>query len=169
MEQSKEQRTQRCRRCSGSVSLEEQHQGACDEEIRTPERLISTVCLQEATSALNRLHVVDSPKSRVICSDGNRSRLNTEAKPRVLFCKKQENVSWSDDELYSLVLFMMSNTDGKTWVAHKDHKFWSDAGVFIQQQLHTSHCRTGNTSCFYLIFICLLLQQVCRVDREYLY
>jgi len=78
MEQSKEQRTQ----CSGSVS---EHQGTCIKETHTPERLISTVFMQEATSALNRLHVVDSPKSRVMCSDGNRSRLNKKAKPQILF------------------------------------------------------------------------------------
>jgi len=132
MKQSKKRRTRRSSRSSESVLVEECHQGPSNKEIHTPEGLISAVCTQEATSALNKLQILDSPKSRVTCSD-NRSRLNTEeAKPRVLFCKKQENVSWSDEESYCLVQFVMSSTDGKIWVAHKDQKFWSDAGEFIQ-------------------------------------
>jgi len=37
----------------------------------------------------------------------------------------------------------MLHTDGKSGVAHKDDKFWSQAGIFIQQQLNTSHYCTG--------------------------
>ena len=50
---------------------------------------------------------MESPKSRFNCSDGKRSRLNADAKGKILFYKKQDNVSWSDDELYSLIQFMM--------------------------------------------------------------
>ena len=111
----------------------------------TSEGLRSTVNIQEATSSLNRLQIVESPKSRLKCSDGKRSRLNSEAKGKVLFYKKQDNVIWSDDELYSLILFMMLFTDGKAWVAHKNSKFWEDAGKFVQQRSRTAHCRTGKT------------------------
>jgi len=52
-------------------------------------------------------------------------------------------VAWSDKELLSLVQFLMLFTDWKTWVAHKDKKFWDDAGIFIHQQSHTCHCCTG--------------------------
>ena len=111
----------------------------------TPEGLRSTVTIQEATNSLSRLQVVESPKSQFNCSDGKRSRLNTDAKGKILFYKKQDNVSWSDDELYSLILFMMLFTDGKTWVAHKNERFWEEAGKFVQQRSHTLHCRTGKT------------------------
>jgi len=47
----------------------------------------------------------------------------------------------------------MLHTDGKSWVAHKDDKFWSQAGIFIQQQLKISHCRTG----VYIAQVCILL------------
>ena len=109
----------------------------------TPEELCSTVSIPEATNSLNRLQIVESPKSLLKCSDGKRSRLNSEAKGKVLFYKKQDNVIWSDNELYSLILFMMLFTDGKIWVSHKNSKFWEDAGKFVQQQSCTAHCRTG--------------------------
>lgn len=67
------------------------------------------------------------------------------AKGNILFYRKQDNVNWLDDESYSLILFMMLFTDGKTWVAHKNEKFWKDAGKFLQQRSHTSHCHTGKT------------------------
>ena len=54
----------------------------------TPEGLRSTVNIQEATSSLNRLQIVESPKSRLKCSDGKRSRLNSEAKGKVLFLQE---------------------------------------------------------------------------------
>ena len=52
-------------------------------------------------------------------------------------------MAWSDKELLFLVQFLMLFTDGKTWVAHKEKKFWDDAGSFIHQQSHTCHCCTG--------------------------
>ena len=79
------------------------------------------------------------------CSDGKRFRLNSEAKGKVLFYKKQDNVIWLDDELYSLIPFMMLFTDGKAWVAHKNSKFWEVARKFVQQRSCTAHCRTGKT------------------------
>ena len=101
--------------------------------------------MQEATSSLHRLQIVESPKSWLKCSDRKHSRLNAEANSKILFYKKQDNMEWSDNELYSLILFMMLLTDGKTWMAHKNDKFWKDAGKFVQQQSSTSHCRTGKT------------------------
>ena len=51
----------------------------------TPEGSRSTVTIQEATNSLCRLQIVESPKSRFNCSDGKRSRLNTDAKGKILF------------------------------------------------------------------------------------
>ena len=99
-----------------------------------------TVNIQEAT---NRLQIIESPKSRLKCSDRKHSRLTAEAKGKILFHKKQDNVTWSDDELYLLILFLMLFADGKTWVAHKNDKFWEDAGKFVWQKSSTSCSRTG--------------------------
>ena len=53
------------------------------------------------------------------------------------------NANWTEDELRHLTSFLMLHTDGKSWVSHKDYKFWDSAGEFIQQLLLTSHCRSG--------------------------
>ena len=62
-----------------------------------------------------------------------------EDEPRESFIQEP----WTDQEIYSLVLFLMLCTDGKSWVAHKDMKFWEDAGTFVKQHSHSSYCRTG--------------------------
>ena len=53
------------------------------------------------------------------------------------------NANWTEDELRHLMSFLMLHTDGKSWVSHKDYKFWDSAGEFIQQLLLTSHCCSG--------------------------
>ena len=61
MDQSKKRHTRRSRQFSGSIFVEDHHQRPSNEEACTPEGLISTVCVQEATSVLNKLQIVDSP------------------------------------------------------------------------------------------------------------
>ena len=56
---------------------------------------------------------------------------------------KSKPTMWSEAELKQLTLFLLLHTDGKTWISHKNYKFWDSAGEFIQQILHTSHCRSG--------------------------
>jgi len=110
----------------------------------TPERLTSVISVQEVSNKFSKLLLLDSPKSRLDPCHGLRSRLNTASKGKVLFPKKNENLRWSDREEYALVLFLLLFTDGQTWVAHKDKKFWTDAGEFIQRYTRTPNCRTGN-------------------------
>ena len=57
--------------------------------------------------------------------------------------RKDHRVKWSDEEFKALVAFLMLYTDGTYRVAHTDAKFWNRAGLFIQQQLKTVHCRSG--------------------------
>ena len=57
--------------------------------------------------------------------------------------RKDHRVKWSDEECKALVAFLMLYTDGTYWVAHTDAKFWNQAGLFIQLQLKTVHCRSG--------------------------
>jgi len=73
------------------------------------------------------------------------SRLRGRTKGKVLFPAQpaEARVKWSDQECNALVAFLMLHTDGKSWVSHNETKFWDQAGVFIQQQLKTGHCRTG--------------------------
>jgi len=110
----------------------------------TPERLNSVISVQAVSNKFSKLLLLDSPKSRLEPCHGLSSRLNTASKGKVLFPTKHENVRWSDREEYALVLFLLLFTDGQTWAAHKDKKFWTDAGEFIQKYTHTTHCHTGN-------------------------
>ena len=78
------------------------------------------------------------------------SRLRGRVRGKVLFPeagaaaeRKDYRVKWSDEEYKALVVFLMLYTDGTYWVAHNDAKFWDQAGLFIQQQLKTAHCRSG--------------------------
>ena len=48
-------------------------------------------------------------------------------------------MKWSNKEFKELISFLILYTDGKSWMAHKDSKFWDQAGIFIQQQLKTNH------------------------------
>ena len=126
-------------------------EGSFYENRRTPQS--SSIPISDVVNAFSELHLLDSPKSRNYDVStrpesnphGPQSRLNTETKKRTLFpAGKQENLKWTDDEVYALVLFMMLYTDGKQWANHKDMKFWNDAGIFILQHSGSSQCRTGN-------------------------
>jgi hypothetical protein len=52
-------------------------------------------------------------------------------------------LAWSEEECGVLVEFLMLMTDGKDWPIHKQMPFWEHAGQFVQQQLRTTHLRTG--------------------------
>ena len=50
---------------------------------------------------------------------------------------------WTQEEQRQLVEFLLLYTDGKTWMQHKDMRFWGAAGKFIQQCLQTLYRRSG--------------------------
>ena len=56
-----------------------------------------------------------------------------------------------------LVEFIMLMTDGDCWPTHKDMSFWEHAGRFMQQQLKTTHVRSGITIVGYCRVITSLL------------
>lgn len=123
------------------------------ENYRSPQQGISSVTISDAVNVFSELHLLDTPNSSnydvstrfASNSRGAQSRLNAETKKRTLFyAEKQEKLKWTDNEVYALILFVMLCTDGKQWPVHKDTKFWSDAGIFVQQHSGSSHCRTGN-------------------------
>ena len=113
----------------------------------TPTELVSSVDVDNLTAAVGGLLLTDTPKSR----PGLTSKLGIIGKRverHILFdskgySTKEQPLNWSDEELRLLTSFLMLYTDGKAWVAHKDSRFWDRAGQFIQQQLHTAHCRSG--------------------------
>ena len=57
--------------------------------------------------------------------------------------KKVQSPEWTDEEHKQLLEFMLLYTDGKTWVMHKEMRFWEAAGKFIQQRLQTVNRRSG--------------------------
>ena len=63
------------------------------EHYATPERLQCTVNVDESIDQLNKLHLVESPKSRVEHINYGKSRRNTATKNRILFPKKHESVA----------------------------------------------------------------------------
>ena len=75
-------------------------------------------------------------------------KVKKKSRPRILFESRRESadngnsldahvdqVQWSEKELQLFTTFILLYTDGKTWVAHKNVKFWKKAGVFIQQNM----------------------------------
>lgn len=127
-------------------------QGSSDDDSvqvqRTPEKLTSIIHFSEAITTFSEMCIAESPVSRQLESQQakrpSNSRLNEASKQRTLFpAKPQENILWTDDEIYSLIVFLMLFSNGKTWVARKDKKFWEDAATFIKLHSCTSHCRTG--------------------------
>ena len=117
------------------------------EDGRTPEPRSCSVTVSDAVNAFNELQLLESPKSTSCYLSANsnvvQSRLNHESKRRTLFPTDKFKLKWTDSEMYALVLFMMLHTDGKQWCAHKDTKFWNDAGVFVQLYSGSSICRSG--------------------------
>jgi len=55
------------------------------------------------------------------------------------------------EEMYALIQFLMFHTDGKTWVTHKDEKFWDDAGGFVQCYSQSVHCRSGRLQLYAIL------------------
>ena len=116
---------------------------------RTPEKLSSVIDFNEALITFSEMYIAESPVSRPLESETeakrpSKSRLNEASKQINLFpAKTQENILWTDDEIYSLILFLMLFSDGRTWVARKDKKFWEDAATFIKRHSCPSHSRTG--------------------------
>lgn len=67
---------------------------------------------------------------------------------RRLFVKeKLSQPPWTLEETKHLICFLMLHTDGKSWVVRKDYHFWEEAGVFIQQRVHSPQRCTGITIC----------------------
>ena len=97
--------------------------------------------------------IEDAPKSRRergrrlrTSLQGKRLFQSTQATPSALQQTPQQSErlpNWTDAELSGLTEFMMLHTDGKTWVAHKDDRFWNWAGALLQQLLKTSYRRSG--------------------------
>lgn len=92
-----------------------------------------TRSVQEVTDGLTSLNI-DTPCTK---KSSAASKLQGRVKGKVLFppASQSQITKWSDEELQALTTFLMLYTDGKSWVAHKDDKFWNQAGVFIQQRL----------------------------------
>ena len=138
------------------------------ESSSTPTRFTSIIDVTETVNALNELHLLDSPKTTHVAKS-SQSRLRAGSKGRTLFQvepEKSEKVKWMDKEIYALVLFLMLYTDGKSWVVHKDMKFWSDAGIFVQRYSNTSHCRTGKIYVSHIKLSNLVILQVPLVGQE---
>ncbi len=74
--------------------------------------------------------------------------------------KARQNIQWTKDEQSKLLEFLLLFTDGKCWVMHKDSRFWVEAGRFIQQSLHSSHCRSGKCRSTWIIYFIFVFQ--CR-------
>ena len=117
--------------------------------------------VQEVTDVLSSLNI-DTPCAK---NTSSISRLQGRVKGKILFPPPSQGqmTRWSDEELQALTAFLMLYTDGKSWVAHKDDKFWNQAGVFIQQQLKTSYCRTGKYFSICVYNLCIhLIGASCR-------
>ena len=106
----------------------------------TPKESVSFVNVEDLTSAFNKMSgLCVTPKP-----ERSASRLRNEARGRVLFPKQEQvKTRWLEKEDYALTLFLLFHTDGRTWVSHRDEKFWCDAGIFVQHHSQSAHCRTG--------------------------
>lgn len=126
----------RSRRQCGSDFLQES-------ALETPDK---EVAVDQLTVSVRSLGIVDTPKS----SRSRRRGVRPQLTGRVLFKEEQDTSKgtrtlpeWSDEEFEALCSFLMLYTDGKSWPAHKDYRFWKQAGLFIQQRSKTSYCRSG--------------------------
>lgn len=97
---------------------------------------INVDALASAFAEMSDLH--NTPKLKQ-----SSSRICSESKGRVLFPKQEFKIRWSDKEDYALTLFLMFHADGKTWVSHRNEKFWDAVGVFVQGYSQSTHRRTG--------------------------
>ena len=117
-----------------------------DETYSTPKERISEISVEEVTKDFSKLRAVTTPKSMSTSAPGSHFRVLGETKRKILLPKPEKtNVSskWSDKEEHALVLFLMFSTNGKTWIEHKDHKFWEDAAKFVKHDSCSVQCCTG--------------------------
>ena len=129
----------------------------------TPPSGQSNVDVSSSTLKLEQLSIPDTPKSR---RAKGRSKYGDTPRVKLHFGESQPRPSmsaWTDHKLAALVEFVMLFTDGKSWVAHKDDRFWKEAGLFVQRKVQSVHCRTGNH-----IDKCILYSTVisCHVLQE---
>ena len=50
---------------------------------------------------------------------------------------------WSNEELQNVVQYILLYSDGTSWPAHKDMRFWDGAAKFIYTKGYTTHQRSG--------------------------
>ena len=106
----------------------------------TPPSGQANVDVSSLTLALEQLSMPNTPKSR---RARGRSKYGNTPRTKLHFGESQPRPSmsaWTGHELAALVELLF--TDGKSWVAHKDDRFWKEAGLFVQRKVHSVHCRT---------------------------
>ena len=59
---------------------------------------------------------------------------------------------WSTKEVRILISFIMLDTDGKSWVTHRDALFWTKASVCVQQQAFLPYKPSGKCT-FYTVCV----------------
>ena len=109
----------------------------------TPPDHVSTIDVRSLERSLQGLEFGDTPSRKPKWKKGF-------VKGKVLFrsddearCSTRELPNWTHGELRSLTSFLMLFTDGKVFVSHKNMRFWSEAGKFIQREENTGYCRSG--------------------------
>ena len=116
----------------------------------------STPVSQEESSPISSIansvrNLTLTPKSSRVSISFRQAR---QIHGRVLFTESKKESSpkktsvvpnWSSEEYQALVSFLLLYTSGLSWssCARKDTKFWAEAGVFMQQQTKSLHCRSG--------------------------
>ena len=107
-----------------------------DESPRTPEGGVDEVDVKVLRRNMRACMLV-SPRS-----SGNVKNVK-----RKLFTKeKKSQQPWTDEEIKSLIMFVMLHSDGSSWMTHKEFRFWNEAGSFIQMRVHSLHQRSGKCS-----------------------
>lgn len=66
---------------------------------------------------------------------------------------------WSTDEVRALISFLLLYSEGSLWPSHasKQDLFWKKAGQYVQNQVQSEYCRSGQSqcvSCMYVGYIC---------------
>ena len=114
-------------------------------ESSTPEPGVSSVNIDHFAARLSHLLIDTTSKSR----PPKRARTSDQhtGHDSVTGSKSMCLLRWSERELLKPTTFLVLYTKGDYWAAHKDMTFWEAAGTFIQSQLHTNYCRSGNNNC----------------------
>jgi len=126
-----------------------------------PTRCSSVKKITDVFSSLS----IDTP-----CKSLSTTRLRGRVKGKTLFpatASQGQSTKWSDEELQALTSFFMLYIDGKFWVAHKDYKFWCQAGIFIQQQVKTNHCHTGGCFTKWFLYISISFDRCIIQNKSY--